>query len=48
MVVSDFKADPPKLTSKNPSDKDLRIETFIEDICEVLKERYEMLKIIKY
>ena len=48
MVVSDFKAEPPKLTSKHPSDKDLRIETFIHDICEMLKERYEMLKIIKY
>ncbi len=48
MIVGDFKANPPKLSSENPSDKNLRIETFIHDICEVLRERYEMLKIIKY
>jgi hypothetical protein len=48
MLVGDFKSDPPKIVKENPSDKGLRIENFIEDICAVLKERYEMLKIIKY
>ncbi len=48
MVIGDFKANPIKLSKKHPSDKGLRIETFIEDICSILKERYEMLKIIKY
>lgn len=48
MLVGDFKLDTPKPIKENPSDKGLRIETFIDDICEILKERYEMLKIIKY
>jgi hypothetical protein len=48
MAIGDFKANPIILSKEHPSDKELRIETFIEDICAILKERYEMLKIIKY
>lgn len=48
MVVGDFKSNPPRIVKENPSDPGLRIETFIEDLCNILKQRYEMLGIIKF
>jgi len=48
MVVGDFKSNPPRIIKENPSEKSLRIETFIDELCEILKQRYEMLGIVKY
>lgn len=46
MIVGDFKSEPPKLVKEIPADTKLRIETFIDDMYDVLQERYEMLKIL--